>query len=71
MLTIQQETAQKTLEEVDFLFDSSRNVWVFRDRQACRVGAIFSRDMAHGEALTQFDGKKVDSAQVGHVEFVP
>lgn len=67
-IDIQQETAQKSLEEVEFLFDKSRTVWVFRDRQACKVGAIFDRDMANGEALTEFNGKGTDSAQVDHVE---
>lgn len=71
MLTTHQETAQKTLEEVDFLFDPSRNIWVFRDRQACKVGAIFDRDMTHGEALTKFDGKEIESARVDHIESVP
>lgn len=42
---------------------------MFRDRQARKVGAIFDRDMAHGEALTKFDGKGIGSAQVDHVEF--
>lgn len=41
---------------MDFLF-KGRTVWAFRDRQASRVGAIFERDLAHGEALTDFDGK--------------
>ncbi|KAJ5212470.1 uncharacterized protein N7498_004116 [Penicillium cinerascens] len=62
------ETAQKSLEEVDFLFDKSRTVWVFRDRQARKVGAIFKRDMAHGEALTEFNDKRIDSAHIDHVE---
>ena len=52
-----QETARKTLEEVDFLFSKDRTIWTFKDRQARRVGAIFERDMAHGEALTNFDDK--------------
>lgn len=54
---------------MDFLFDKSRTAWVFRDRQARKVGAIFERDMAHGEALTEFDGKAAGSARVDHVEF--
>ncbi|KAJ5307460.1 hypothetical protein N7476_008116 [Penicillium atrosanguineum] len=63
------ETAQKTLEEVDFLFDKSRTAWVFRDRQACKVGAIFDRDMSRGEALTEFNGKGTGATQFAHVEF--
>lgn len=53
---------------MDFLFDKNRTVWVFRDRQARKVGAIFKRDMAHGEALTEFNDKRIGSAQFDHVE---
>ncbi|KAJ5546660.1 hypothetical protein N7494_004245 [Penicillium frequentans] len=63
------ETAGKSLEEVDFLFSKDRTVWVFRDRQARKVGAIFERDMAHGEALTDFDGKIAGTSHVDNVEY--
>jgi len=56
------------LEEVDFLFAKNRTIWVFRDREARKVGAIFERDMAHGEALTEFDDKGMGTAHVDHVE---
>jgi hypothetical protein len=52
-----QESAVKTLEEMDFLFSKDRSMWVFMDNEATKVGALFDRDMAHGEALTAFDGK--------------
>ncbi|KAJ5107465.1 hypothetical protein N7456_004140 [Penicillium angulare] len=62
------ETAGKSLEEVDFLFSKDRTIWVFQDRQARKVGAIFERDMAHGEALTDFDGKGIGTTHVDNVE---
>ncbi|RAO73330.1 uncharacterized protein BHQ10_009342 [Talaromyces amestolkiae] len=66
------ESAGKTLEEMDFLFTPDRTPWVFQDRSATKIGAIFERDMAHGEALTAFDaGKaaKLDDLELGeHVE---
>lgn len=49
------ESAGKSLEEMDFLFSPSRSIWVFKDKEATKVGAIFERDMEHGEALTVFD----------------
>lgn len=57
------------MEEVDFLFSKDRTIWVFRDRQARKVGAIFERDMAHGEALTDFDGKGIGMTHVDNVEY--
>lgn len=57
------------MEEVDFLFSKDRTIWVFRDRQARKVGAIFERDMARGEALTDFDGKIGGTSHVDHVEY--
>lgn len=67
-----QESAGKTLEEMDFLFTPDRTPWVFQDRSATQIGAIFERDMAHGEALTAFDAGKaaqVDDLELGeHVE---
>lgn len=53
---------------MDFLFDKDRKTWVFKDRQARKVGAILDRDLTHGEALTEFDGKGV--AQVSRVDRV-
>jgi hypothetical protein len=42
---------------MDFLFSKDRSIWVFMDNEATKVGALFDRDMAHGEALTAFDDK--------------
>ena len=55
LISCSQESAGKSLEEMDFLFGKDRNVWVFLDREATKIGAIFERDMVHGEALTVFD----------------
>lgn len=65
-----QESAGKTLEEMDFLFTKDRTSWVFLDREATKIGAIFERDMAHGEALTTFDraSKVAETAQVAHID---
>ncbi|KAL7953930.1 general substrate transporter [Trichoderma compactum] len=49
------ESAGKTLEEMDSLFSKGRSPWTFLDREATRVGALFQRDLEHGEALTVFD----------------
>jgi hypothetical protein len=49
------ESAGKTLEEMDFLFTKGRSPWVFLDREATKIGALFERDLEHGEALTVFD----------------
>ncbi|KAH0524368.1 hypothetical protein TsFJ059_006892 [Trichoderma semiorbis] len=49
------ESAGKTLEEMDFLFSKGRSPWTFLDREATRIGALFARDLEHGEALTVFD----------------
>ncbi|KAJ5814850.1 hypothetical protein N7474_006627 [Penicillium riverlandense] len=75
------ESAGKTLEEMDFLFTKGRSVWTFLDREATKIGALFERDLAHGEALTVFNeddmilkaksGKGSDSAlEAGRVEVV-
>jgi hypothetical protein len=56
------ESAGKSLEEMDFLFDKSRTIWAFKDREATKIGALFERDMAHGEALTAFGVMKGDPA---------
>lgn len=60
------ESAGKSLEEMDFLFDKSRTVWVFKDRDATKIGAIFERDLAHGEALTAFGDRK--AVPLEHIE---
>ncbi|KAL1964869.1 hypothetical protein VTN77DRAFT_6371 [Rasamsonia byssochlamydoides] len=64
------ESAGKTLEEMDFLFTKDRTPWVFLDREATKIGAIFERDMAHGEALTTFDrvSKVMETEQVAHID---
>ncbi len=51
---------------MDYLFLKERTPWVFKDHEATKIGAIFERDMAHGEALTAFEGKVTDV----HVEKV-
>jgi hypothetical protein len=52
---------------MDYLFMKGRSAWVFMDKEATKIGAIFERDMTHGEALTVFEDK---SAEFGHVEKV-
>lgn len=42
---------------MDFLFAKSRTPWVFKEREAKNVGAIFEQDLSRGEALTAFDEK--------------
>jgi len=49
---------------MDFLFAKGRNPWVFMDKEATKVGAIFDRDMDHGEAFTAFDEKTLGGGQV-------
>lgn len=56
---------------MDFLFTKDRTPWVMFDRSATKIGAIFERDMAHGEALTAFEsGKQVELEDVAHGEHV-
>lgn len=62
------ETAGKTLEEMDFLFDKDRTVWTFLDREATKIGALFERDMEHGEALTAFDKSAAEKRQEMQIE---
>lgn len=64
----EKESAGKTLEEMDFLFTKDRSPWVFKDREATKIGAIFQRDMASGQALTAFDLDKTTCPK--HVENV-
>ncbi|KAJ5606292.1 high affinity glucose transporter [Penicillium lagena] len=78
------ESAGKTLEEMDFLFTKGRSIWTFLDREATKIGALFERDLAHGEAITVFNeddmalkakvGKPVDGSdsaiETGFVEVV-
>lgn len=52
---------------MDFLFVKGRSPWVFMDHEATKVGALFDRDMAHGEALTAFDEKALATGQVEHI----
>ncbi|KAH8817380.1 general substrate transporter [Xylogone sp. PMI_703] len=59
------ESAGKTLEEMDYLFMKGRSPWVMFDKEATKIGSIFERDMASGEALTAFEGKLTD---IKHVE---
>jgi hypothetical protein len=49
---------------MDFLFAKGRNPWVFMDKEATKVGAIFDRDMDHGEAFTAFDEKTLGTGQL-------
>jgi hypothetical protein len=53
---------------MDFLFAKDRTPWVFTDKQATKIGAIFDRDFEHGEAFTAFNEKEVDG--VDHLERV-
>ena len=62
------ESAGKTLEEMDFLFTTGRTPWTFLDREATKIGALFERDLAHGEALTTFDEEgMILKAEIGDV----
>jgi hypothetical protein len=54
---------------MDFLFAKDRNPWVFMDKEATKVGAIFDRDMEHGEAFTAFDEKTLGSAHMQASEY--
>lgn len=49
---------------MDFLFAKGRNPWVFMDKEATKVGAIFDRDMDHGEAFTAFDEKTLGTGEL-------
>lgn len=40
---------------MDFLFAKSRTPFTMLDRDATKIGALFERDLAHGEALTVFE----------------
>lgn len=53
---------------MDFLFAKDRTPWVFLDREATKVGAIFERDLARGEALTAFDDKAIGLVGVEAIE---
>ncbi|KAJ6104698.1 hypothetical protein N7523_011018 [Penicillium sp. IBT 18751x] len=64
------ESAGKTLEEMDFLFSQGRSPWVFKDKEATKVGALFERDMSHGEALTAFDEKMTSEKTVEDISQV-
>ena len=55
---------------MDFLFSQGRSPWVFKDKEATRVGALFERDMAHGEALTAFDEKGISENTIEDVSHV-
>ncbi|KAF2483796.1 hypothetical protein BDY17DRAFT_294451 [Neohortaea acidophila] len=45
------ETAKKSLEETDLLFSDDRTIWVFKDREATKVGGLVSRDLERGESI--------------------
>ena len=49
---------------MDFLFTPGRSPWVFKDKEATKVGALFDRDMLHGEALTSFDPNPISEKTV-------
>lgn len=65
------ESAGKSLEEMDFLFSPTRSIWVFKDKEATKVGAIFERDMEHGEALTVFNKMNSGLEEVEQVAVPP
>ena len=56
---------------MDFLFAKGRNPLVFMDSEATKVGAIFDRDMEHGEALEAFDEKMLGPGHVETAEYEP
>lgn len=54
---------------MDFLFAKDRTPFVFLDKSATKTGAIFDRDMTHGEAFTAFGSAKgLDTEQAVHLE---
>ncbi len=67
--TTPQESAGKTLEEMDFLFSKGRTPFTFLDRDATKIGALFDREMSRGEALTAFDDDAL--AEKPTVEVIP
>lgn len=46
---------------MDFLFAKSRTPFTMLDKQATKIGALFERDLAHGEALTVFDEETIQN----------
>ncbi|KAL1968342.1 hypothetical protein VTN77DRAFT_1871 [Rasamsonia byssochlamydoides] len=60
------ESAGKTLEEMDLLFTKGRSPWVFLDRDATKIGALFERDLARGEALIVDNEKGNVDVAVAH-----
>jgi hypothetical protein len=54
---------------MDFLFSKGRTPWVFMDKEATKIGAIFSRDMENGEAFTAFDEKAFGTDHVEATEY--
>ncbi|OBT39592.1 hypothetical protein VE00_10554 [Pseudogymnoascus sp. WSF 3629] len=45
------ESAGKTLEEMDLLFQKGRTQWVFRDKEATMIGSLLEHDLLTGEVL--------------------
>jgi hypothetical protein len=45
------ESAGKTLEEMDLLFQKDRTPFVFRDKEATMIGALLEHDLSTGEIL--------------------
>jgi hypothetical protein len=45
------ESAGKTLEEMDLLFQKERTRWVFRDKEATMIGTLLEHDLLTGEVL--------------------
>ena len=43
---------------MDFLFVKDRTPFAFLDKDATKIGALFERNLADGDALTTFDGVK-------------
>lgn len=43
---------------MDFLFTKDRTPFTFLDHDAVKIGALFERNLAHGEALTIFEDVK-------------
>lgn len=55
---------------MDLIFAPGRSPWVFKDKEATKVGAIVERDMRRGEALTAFDSDVIPEKIAGEVSQV-
>ncbi|KFX85869.1 hypothetical protein O988_09868, partial [Pseudogymnoascus sp. VKM F-3808] len=60
------ESAGKTLEEMDLLFQKERTRWVFKDKEATMIGTLLEHDLSTGEVLVSALAK--GGAYGAHVE---